>query len=414
MTVLKSQTAVLHLLQKSNGVLKLITPATSPATYHNAKCNYSSDVPVKILKNPTTASLKRGTGGRSSFNGIVCTIFGNTGFIGGYVCNRLGKIGTQLILPYRGDIYDSMRLKLMGDLGQILFHPFHLCDEDSIRKCIKYSNVVINLIGRDWETKNFSFNDVHVEGARRLARLCREANVERFIHVSHLNASPDPEPIFFENGSELMKAKWMGEQAVREEFPDATIIRPSYVYGQEDKYLWCLTSSFRKHLIGGIPMWEKGEKTIKAPLWVGDVASGIREIVLDPSTAGKTYQFLGPKRYYLGDLAMWVHLHLRHEPMEYGYRKLDIKYYPLFKLKVSICESMSVNSPLGYLHWEGLEKEHLSDNPIPGIPGLEDLGVKRALLEDRINWELGPFKLEEYYTEEIGEHEKPTPPNPVP
>jgi NADH dehydrogenase (ubiquinone) 1 alpha subcomplex subunit 9 len=80
-------------------------------------------------------------------------------------------------------------LKLCGDLGQVLFHPFHLRDADSIRKCIKYSNVVINLIGRDWETKNFTFHEVHVEGARRLARLCKEANVEHFIHVSALNAS---------------------------------------------------------------------------------------------------------------------------------------------------------------------------------------------------------------------------------
>jgi len=94
-----------------------------------------------------------------------------------------------MILPYRGDMYDMAPLKLCGDLGQVLFHPFHLCDADSIRKCIKYSNVVINLIGRDWETKNFTFHEVHVEGARRLARLCKEANVEHFIHVSALNAS---------------------------------------------------------------------------------------------------------------------------------------------------------------------------------------------------------------------------------
>lgn len=98
----------------------------------------------------------------------------------------------QLILPYRGDPYDALRLKLCGDLGQILFHPFNLRDEDSIRKCIKYSNVVVNLIGRDWETKNFTYEDVHVTGARTLARLCREANVERFVHVSALNANQNP------------------------------------------------------------------------------------------------------------------------------------------------------------------------------------------------------------------------------
>lgn len=45
---------------------------------------------------PNLAAYKRGTGGRSSFNGIVATVFGCTGFLGRYVCNKLGKIGTQV------------------------------------------------------------------------------------------------------------------------------------------------------------------------------------------------------------------------------------------------------------------------------------------------------------------------------
>jgi NADH dehydrogenase (ubiquinone) 1 alpha subcomplex subunit 9 len=49
------------------------------------------------------------------------TIFGSTGFVGRYVVNRLGRIGTQMMLPYRGDELDTRHLKLMGDLGQIEF-----------------------------------------------------------------------------------------------------------------------------------------------------------------------------------------------------------------------------------------------------------------------------------------------------
>jgi hypothetical protein len=33
-----------------------------------------------------------------------------------------GKIGTQVIIPYRADPYDVQRLRLCGDLGQILFY----------------------------------------------------------------------------------------------------------------------------------------------------------------------------------------------------------------------------------------------------------------------------------------------------
>lgn len=97
-----------------------------------------------------------------------------------------------MIIPYRGDAYFTKELKLAGDLGQVLFQPYHLNDEESIRKAVKYSNVVINLVGRDWETKHFKFNDVNVEGAKRIARISREMGVERLIHLSALNIDPLP------------------------------------------------------------------------------------------------------------------------------------------------------------------------------------------------------------------------------
>lgn len=52
---------------------------------------------------------------------------------------------------------------------------------------------MINLVGRDWETKNYTFHDVNVKIARKLAKLCRESGVEKFIHISHLNAAEKPE-----------------------------------------------------------------------------------------------------------------------------------------------------------------------------------------------------------------------------
>lgn len=99
----------------------------------------------------------------------------------------------QLILPYRGDAGDMLPLKLCGDLGQVLFQPYNLKDDESIYKSLMYSNTVINLVGRDWETKNYSFDDVHVEGARRIARIAKEAGVETFIHLSSMNVTEKPE-----------------------------------------------------------------------------------------------------------------------------------------------------------------------------------------------------------------------------
>ncbi|XP_011164362.1 NADH dehydrogenase [ubiquinone] 1 alpha subcomplex subunit 9, mitochondrial [Solenopsis invicta] len=371
--------------------------------------HYSSE--PRIIKNPTTASLKKGTGGRSSFNGIVCTLFGSTGFVGRYLCNRLGKIGTQLVLPYRGDMYNCLPLKLCGDLGQVLFHPFHLRDDESIRKCIKYSNVVINLIGRDWETRNFTFHEVNVEGARRIARLCKEANIEHFIHVSALNVGDELESHILKDGSQYLRTKWEGECAVREEFPEATIIRPSDIWGQEDRFLRLYCGIMRHHF-RTVPMWEKGEKTEKQPVAVYDVAKGITAIAKDPKhTAGKTYQFVGPNRYKLSELIDWFHRIRIRDPVEDGYRRFDLKYAPLFKLKVSLNELISTAHPLGYLSWEHLERETISDKISNELPTLEDLGIDLTTMESRMHWELKPWRKDHQYMESVGEYDPvPNPP----
>lgn len=82
---------------------------------------------------PAATALKRGTGGRSSFNGSVVTVFGGGGFLGKCVVNRLGKVGSQIVIPYRGDPGRVQPLKLAGDLGQVLFlvillHYHHIVD----------------------------------------------------------------------------------------------------------------------------------------------------------------------------------------------------------------------------------------------------------------------------------------------
>ncbi|XP_023247663.1 NADH dehydrogenase [ubiquinone] 1 alpha subcomplex subunit 9, mitochondrial isoform X2 [Copidosoma floridanum] len=374
-----------------------------------SSCNYSQK--PHILKNPNLSNLKRGTGGRSSFNGIVCTIFGASGFIGKHVVGRLGRIGTQMIIPYRGDHYDVARLKVCGDLGQVLFHPFDLRDEESIVKCIKYSNVVINLIGRDYETKNFKYGDVHVDGAARIARLCKENGVDRLIHVSCLNATAEPKPILLPRGSQFFKSKWEGEWAVKKEYPEATIIRPSDVYGTEDRFIGVYGNRWRQHF-RGIPLLNKGETVEKQPIWVGDVAAGIVAAIKDHKSAGRTYQFVGPKRYRLSDIMDYLHELLRRECADYGYRRIELKYAPLFMLKVKLTEALSPAYPLGYLHMEGLEKEHTCDNVVKGVPKLEDLGIEPLPINEQFRWEAVPFRFDgsyEYEHNEFGDIQFPEP-----
>ena len=117
-------------------------------------------------------------------------------------------------------------------------------DEDSIRKAVAHSNIVINLVitnynlhgvyisficeiqlGRTWETRNYSFEDVNITGPQRIARVCKEMGVQRLVHMSHINAREEPEVAFLKGGSRFLATKYQGELAVRAEFPEATIFR---------------------------------------------------------------------------------------------------------------------------------------------------------------------------------------------
>jgi NADH dehydrogenase (ubiquinone) 1 alpha subcomplex subunit 9 len=335
------------------------------------------------------ARMKKGPGYRSSFSGMVATVFGASGGIGRGVCNRLGKSGSQLILPYRGDHYPYMRFKTYGDLGQILFTPFHLKDDASIARAVKHSNVVINLIGREMNTRNFNQWDVNVEGPRRLARIAREAGVERFVHISNINARPEPDRIWSLRGSDLLRSKWEGEQAVLQEFPDATIFRPTDVYGIDDKFIWHYFRWGRWGFNGRMPLWKSGEETVKAPLHFSDLASGIFNSLSDPAAKGTIYEAYGPHSYKLSDLMDWMAAVTNRDPVDYGYKRTDLRlaYLPWAKAFLLSKVLPLGCKTLGGHTFDKLERTSLSDD-ILGLPNLLDLGVKAAPVGEKMPFEL--------------------------
>merc|ERR1712212_360679 len=368
------------------------------------KRNASSE--INFLADASVASLKKGLGGRSSYSGTTATVFGASGFMGRYVVNKLGKIGSQVIIPYRGDHYDVRPLKLAGDLGQVLFIPYHLCDEEVVRKAVKHSNVVINLIGRDWETFNFSFEKAHIEGAERLARISKEMGVDRFIHVSALNSNVDHEGYLMKGGSKFLKTKGLGEQAVRAAFPDAIVLRPSDVWGREDRFLRYYSGIWR-HQGRLLPLPKGGKDIWKQPVYVSDLAQGIVNAMTNPDAPGKTYEAVGPRRYELKEMVDWFHRVMR-KGEGYGYMSYDMKWDLLFQVKARIIE-FCPSWPVNTLTRDKVEREAVSDH-VTGLPTLEDLDITLTKMEDRMDWELRPWRAASYYDEEMGEFEVPAPP----
>jgi len=235
-------------------------------------------------------------GGRSSVSNIKATVFGASGFLGPYVMNRLGKIGSSIVVPYRGDELYLRKLKPMADLGQINLYPMSIRKAEEIEQAVAGSNVVINLMGIHLETSRWKFDDVHVRFPSVLAEICAEQGVEKFVHVSALGASVDAP-------SKWGVSKAVGDELVKEAFPGATIVRPATMFGDADRYLNRIAKLSQS--LPFMPLVD-ADKFKQQPVYADDVAAAIVEAIANPSLKGETLDLAGPKQYTNKDVVDYV------------------------------------------------------------------------------------------------------------
>lgn len=240
-------------------------------------------------------------GGRHSVSGVTATVFGATGFLGRYIVNELGKIGSQVIIPYRCTEQDTAHLRLMGDLGQIVLDPYDANDPSAVNKYVQDSNVVINLLGRDRETWKHSFEKVNVDMAANIAKAASEAGVERLYHFSCVGASPDAT-------GKKFRTKHEGEVAVRGHFPEATIMRMAPVVGVEDRLLNSI--AFMTRRMPYVPLYDGGETKMQ-PVYILDVVKAFVETLKHEGTKGQTFEFAGPETYTMKELVTLVEKTIR-------------------------------------------------------------------------------------------------------
>eukprot|EP01089_Gocevia_fonbrunei_P020065 TRINITY_DN7331_c0_g1_i1.p1 TRINITY_DN7331_c0_g1~~TRINITY_DN7331_c0_g1_i1.p1 ORF type:complete len:365 (+),score=68.87 TRINITY_DN7331_c0_g1_i1:85-1179(+) len=225
-------------------------------------------------------------GGRQSTSGAIATVFGCTGFLGRFVVNQLGSIGSQVILPYRGEESAINHLKVSGDLGQIVPVWYNPRDKATIQRAVEHSNVVINLIGNDRETRNFSFEETHIEIPRRIAEVSKEMGINRFINVSCINAHPHSQ-------SHFARTKGLGDQAVLETLPTATILKPCPIFGIYDR--WLNTYADSAAWWPWYPVFLPERKV--QPIYAVDFAAALLNVVASNEAMGKTYEIGGPLVY---------------------------------------------------------------------------------------------------------------------
>ncbi|XP_071720189.1 NADH dehydrogenase [ubiquinone] 1 alpha subcomplex subunit 9, mitochondrial-like [Rutidosis leptorrhynchoides] len=279
-------------------------------TLRSLSDHYYGDYDRRYASTLTTKGVghlvRKGTGGRSSVSGIVATVFGATGFLGRYLVQELAKMGSQVLVPFRGSEDSPRHLKLMGDLGQIVPMKYNPRDENSIKAVMAKANVVINLIGREYDTRNYSFEEVNHHMAEQLAKLSKEhGGIMRFIQLSCLGASKS-------SPSRMLQAKAAAEESILRELPEATIVRPAVMVGTEDRILNPWAQFTRKYNF--LPLVNGGTTKIQ-PVYVADVASAVVAALKDDgSSMGKLYELGGPDIYTLHELAEIMYEVIREWP----------------------------------------------------------------------------------------------------
>ncbi len=199
-----------------------------------------------------------------------CLIFGGSGQVGTSLIRRLTKDNYRVTVVTRNIHQKGIILKTQGNAGYINIVETSIFNEGKIRKLFENADICINLIGILFEQrKGNTFKNIHNVFPSFLAKLCKEYNLRHFVHLSALGINQAVD-------SDYAKSKLEGEKNILNNFPLATILRPSLIFSIEDR----LTTHFMSLLnkLPLFPLYYDGQ-TKFAPIHCSDVTDTIHYVI---------------------------------------------------------------------------------------------------------------------------------------
>jgi uncharacterized protein YbjT (DUF2867 family) len=216
-----------------------------------------------------------------SNNDTLITVFGGSGFLGRHLVRALARRHYRIrVAVRRPDL--AGHLQPLGRVGQI--HPVqaNVRHPGSVEAAVRGADVVVNLVGILFERGRQRFDAVQSYGAEQVA-LAASAHGARMVHVSAIGADEH-------STSGYARAKAEGEKAVLAARPDATIMRPSIMFGPEDDFFNKFAAMAR--MLPALPLVGGGATKFQ-PVFVGDVAEAIARAVDGNAKFGTVYELGG-------------------------------------------------------------------------------------------------------------------------
>ncbi|MFW5439764.1 MAG: complex I NDUFA9 subunit family protein [Methylophilaceae bacterium] len=218
----------------------------------------------------------------------ICVI-GGAGFVGSSIVSKLDAAGYQVKVLTR----HRERAKHLILLPNVQVETCNIHNASALIDSLRGSDAVINLVGILHESKRNTFESIHHHLPKRIATLCNELTISRFIHMSALGSSEQAP-------SEYLRSKARGEVALSEfrGGVDMTIFGPSVIFGRGDSFITLFAS-----LIKFLPVIFLAKPRAKfQPVWVEDVATVFVNSIQNTDTYAKHYNLVGPKVYNLREL----------------------------------------------------------------------------------------------------------------
>ena len=211
----------------------------------------------------------------------LVTIFGGSGFVGRYVAERMAKKGWRVRVAVRRP-NEALFVRQYGAVGQVEPVLCNIRDDASVLAAAAGADAVVNCVGILSEVGKNKFQEVQAFGSARVARVSSEQGVMNFVQISAIGANED-------SSSNYARTKALGEASVLKYFPEATILRPSIIFGAEDQFFNRFAQMAT--LSPFLPL--VGANTKFQPIYVGDVAVAVEKALLDSSVCG-VYELGGP------------------------------------------------------------------------------------------------------------------------
>ena len=158
----------------------------------------------------------------------IISVIGGNGFIGNYLVDKLLEIGYYVKIISRNSRVKK-KFYPSSTLGQYSLINCNICDKIQLGKALEGSFCVINLVGVLEDNKKNSFTAAHIEGSKNIMESCNKYNIQKLIHISAIGVDKN-------KTSKYAITKFKAEKNIKKT-KNSIIIRPSIVFGYEDKFL---------------------------------------------------------------------------------------------------------------------------------------------------------------------------------